>query len=102
MAWLMTDTSRRFVPVPFGRGWQVLIEDEVTQGSGGEPREVRGEVDKGSRRPRVQHEDRRREDDVTWQRQPQRGADITVTTPSLSVVNVNGGSLRSTVTLRPR
>jgi hypothetical protein len=34
----------------FGSGWQVLIEDEVSQGPGGEPREVRGEVDKGSRR----------------------------------------------------
>jgi hypothetical protein len=65
---------------PFGRTWQVLIEDEVTQGPGGEPRKVRGEVDKRSRRPRVQDDDHHWEKtDITdtWQRQPQRGADIT-------------------------
>ena len=64
----------------FGRGWQVLIEDEVTVGPGGEPREVRGEVDKGSRRPRIQDDNHgRKKTDITdtWQRQPQRGADIT-------------------------
>ena len=36
---------------PFGRAWQVLIQDEVTQRPGGEPREVRGEIDKGSGDP---------------------------------------------------
>ena len=40
----------------FGRAWQVLIENEVTQRPGGEPRDVRGEIDKGPRRPRVQDE----------------------------------------------
>jgi hypothetical protein len=36
MAWLVTDASKRFVAAPRSAGRQVLIENEVTQGPGGE------------------------------------------------------------------